>query len=45
LALAQFAAGQKQSARDNLERALQSKQPFEGMVEARAKLAQWKQAG
>jgi tetratricopeptide (TPR) repeat protein len=45
LALAQFAAGQKQSARDNLERALQSKQPFDGMAEARAKLVEWKQSG
>jgi len=45
LALAQFAAGQKQAARDNLERALQSKKDFEGIADARAKLAEWKQAG
>jgi Tfp pilus assembly protein PilF len=45
LALAQFAAGQKQVARDNLERALQAKRDFEGSADARAKLAEWKQAG
>jgi tetratricopeptide (TPR) repeat protein len=45
LALAQFAAGQKETARANLERALQSKQEFDGIVDARAKLTEWKQAG
>lgn len=45
LALAQFAAGQKQVARDNLERALQAKKDFDGSADARAKLAEWKQAG
>jgi Flp pilus assembly protein TadD len=45
LALAQFEAGQKQAARDNLERALQGKQEFDGIAEARSKLVEWKQAG
>jgi tetratricopeptide (TPR) repeat protein len=45
LALAQFAAGQKETARANLERALQSKQEFDGIADARAKLTEWKQAG
>jgi tetratricopeptide (TPR) repeat protein len=45
LALTQFAAGQKQVARDNLERALQGKQEFDGIADARAKLTEWKQAG
>ena len=45
LALAQFAAGQKQVARDNLERALRANKDFDGVTDARAKLAEWKQAG
>lgn len=45
LSLAQYGAGQKQAARDNLERALQGKQEFDGIAEARSTLAAWKQAG
>jgi tetratricopeptide (TPR) repeat protein len=44
LALAQFEAGRKQVALDNLERALQSNKDFEGIADARARLAEWKRS-
>jgi tetratricopeptide (TPR) repeat protein len=42
LALTQFSVGQKQSALDNMQRAVDAKQNFYGAEDARAKLAEWK---
>ena len=45
LAMAQYSVGQKDSALNNLERAVQTKQDFDGIADARVKLAQWKKTG
>ena len=45
LAMAQYDAGQIASAVNNLERAVRGKQNFDGLDNARAKLAAWKKTG
>jgi tetratricopeptide (TPR) repeat protein len=45
LALAQYGAGQKQNARQNLELAIQSSRNFDSAAEAKATLAQWSKGG
>jgi tetratricopeptide (TPR) repeat protein len=45
LAMAQHSAGQTESARNNLERAVRGNPAFDGLDEARAKLAEWHKSG
>jgi tetratricopeptide (TPR) repeat protein len=45
LAMAQYGAGQTESAVNNLERAVRGNQNFDGLDDARAKLAAWKKSG
>ena len=45
LAMAQYSVGQKDSALSNLERAVQARQEFDGVADAREKLAAWKKTG
>ena len=45
LAVAQYGVGQKDSAVNNLERAVNARQNFDGVTDAREKLAAWKKTG